>query len=249
LAASFTTRALTLRSVLYGESDKILTLFTRDRGKLGAIARAARRSQKRFGGALEPFALLEIALVARAGAELLRLDRADVIRPNAGIATDLVRIGQAATALELARELLPPEQPEPALFDALAAFLATLDVEGASTEGLVAFELAALEHAGLAPRLTACGVCGKPLPPGKAARFDPRRGGIVCRADGGGPVTLSGRAVEALAQLAQGQAALLPAKESRAAAEALRALTEWHLGRPLKSAAFLAQVTGTDFTS
>lgn len=243
MAASFTTAALTLRSVPYGESDKILTLFTRDRGKLGAIARSAQRSQKRFGGALEPFALLQVALVARAGADLMRLERAEVSRPNAGIATELVRMGQAATALELARELLPPEQPEPALFDALTAFLASLDHEGASTEGLVAFELAALEHAGLAPRLTECGVCGKPLPAGKAARFDPRRGGIVCRADGGGPVTLSGRAVEALAQLARGQLTPLPAKEARAVAEALRSLTEWHLGRPLKSAAFLAQVT------
>jgi len=243
LAASFTTRALTLRSVPYGESDKILTLFTRERGKLGAIARAALRSRKRFGGALEPFALLDVALVPRAGAELVRLDRAEVVRPNAGIATDLVRMGQAATALELARELLPPEQAEPALFDALAAFLATLDAAGATTEGLIAFELVALEHAGLAPRFDQCGVCGKPLPPGKAARFDPRRGGIVCRADGGGPVTLSGRAVEALARLARGEPARLPPKEVAVAAEALRSLTEWHLGRSLKSAGFLAQVS------
>jgi DNA repair protein RecO (recombination protein O) len=252
---TFNTPAFTLRSIPYGESDKILTLFTRDRGKVGAIARAAQRSRKRFGGALEPFALVTVALVARPGADLMRLERADVLRTNAGIAADLPRMGQAATALELTRELLPPDQPEPALFDALAAFLATLDAEGASIEGprrgpgpppiegLVAFELTALAHAGLAPRFDQCGVCGKPLPPGKPARFDPRRGGIVCRADGGGPITLSARAIEALASLAAGVPARLPSAEAKGAAEALRALTEWHLGRALKSAAFLAQVS------
>lgn len=244
MAASLSTPALLLRTLPYRESDKILTLFTRERGKLGAIALGARRSLKRFGGALEPFALLQVELALRAGSDLARLERAEVARPNAAIGKDLVRMGQAATALELARELLPPEQPELALFDALARFLETLDVEGASLEGLVAFELVALEHAGLAPRLTACGVCGKPLPAGKAARFDPRRGGVVCRADGGGPVTLSGATVAALSALAQGRAARLPARDATAAAEALRALTEWNLGRPLKSAGFLAQVSG-----
>ena len=243
MSESFSTRAFLLRSVPTGEADKVVTLLTRDRGKLGAIARSARRSQKRFGGALEPFALLQVQLAQRPGSDLARLDRAEVVAPHARIATDLVRMGQAATALELARETLPPEHPEPALFDTLADFLERLDGQGPSIDGLVAFELAALQHGGFAPRLSECSVCGKPLPAGKAARFDPHRGGVVCRADGGGPLTLSGAAVDALARLAAGDDAKLPPAEARAAADAVRALTEWHLGRKLRSASFLAQVS------
>ncbi len=88
-----------------------------------------------------------------------------------------------------------------------------------------------------------CGVCGKPVPPGKAARFDPARGGVVCRSDGGGPLTLSGRALAGLLALAEGRDVELAERDAQAAADALGALTEWHLGRPLKGAAFLRQVT------
>jgi DNA repair protein RecO (recombination protein O) len=236
------TRAFLLKSVDYGESDRILTFFTERLGNVTAMARGARRSRKRFGGTLEPFALLRLHLTARPHTDLAFLELAEVQAPHLAIAHELVRMGEAATALELCRELQPPHEPAQRLFAILAAYLGELDQRGASTERLIAFELFVLEHAGIGPRLSECGVCGKPVPPGKAARFDPARGGVVCRADGGGPLLLSGRSREVLAGLQRGAGGRFSPGEAQGAADAIRALTEWHLGRALKGASFLRQV-------
>ncbi|MBI2895269.1 MAG: DNA repair protein RecO [Deltaproteobacteria bacterium] len=237
------TRAFLLKSTPYGESDRILSLFTEARGKLSAIALGARRSRKRFGGSLEPFALLQARLALRPSTDLARLELAEVLEPNLGVSKQLVSMGQAGAALELCRELLAPDQPEPRLFRALESYLRALDVRGPSLSRMVGLELCALEVSGLHPRLGECGVCGKPVPPRRAARFDPARGGVVCRSDGGGPITLSGRALEGLRALAAGRDAELAEGDAKNAADALRALTEWHLGRQLKGAAFLRQIS------
>ena len=103
------TRAFLLRSVDYGESDRVLTLLSEERGKIAAIARGARSSRKRFGGALEPFALLEVSL-ARGRGSLPRLAEASLLRAYAGLSRSLGRVGAAGFALELSGEVLPEHQ-------------------------------------------------------------------------------------------------------------------------------------------
>jgi recombinational DNA repair protein (RecF pathway) len=103
-------RAVVLRSVDYGERDKVVTLLSRERGKLSAFARGARASRRRFGGVLEPFTLVA-AEVSERGGDLWGLEDAAVERAFGAIRGDLLRIACASYAVELAREGPSPSRP------------------------------------------------------------------------------------------------------------------------------------------
>src|SRR5512145_3561232 len=117
---------IVLRVVDFGESDRIVTLLTRERGKVGAFARGARASRRRFSGLLEPFTLLSAELTDRRG-DLLGLESASALRAHGGIRTELARIAVAGYAAELAGELVRDAEPHPELFELLATFLGELD--------------------------------------------------------------------------------------------------------------------------
>jgi DNA repair protein RecO (recombination protein O) len=243
--------AVVLRLVDYGESDRIVTLLSRERGKVTAFARAARASRRRFGGALEPFTLLAAELRERQGADLLGLESVTALRPHGAIRGDLARIACAGYAAELARELVRDHEPHEELFDLLVAYLGALDRGPARPAALRAFELGALRAAGLAPRLDACARCGGPLPAGAPVRFDPGHGGALCAtcaplAAPGAP-SLSAGAAAALARLAEGGLAAAEGEELAPAAgrelrDALTRFVEYHLGRRLAARRFLDEV-------
>ncbi|MFO0580710.1 MAG: DNA repair protein RecO [Anaeromyxobacter sp.] len=251
--------AIVLRTVDYGESDRVVTLFTRERGKVAAFARGARASKRRFGGGLEPFTLLSAEVRERAGSDMLGLDSVTVQRGFGGIRGDLARIACAGYAAELARELVRDHEPHDDLWTLLAGYLAALDAAPATPGALRAFELGALAAAGLAPRLDACARCGGPLgaegeagpiPPGRALRFDPAQGGVLCPAcgpaAGPGSADLTAPGLEALVRLSDGGlsaggAPLGPA-EARELKDALTRFVEHHLGRRLKARGFLDEV-------
>lgn len=180
-----------LRSVDYGDADRIVTLLTDRDGKVTAIARGARKSRKRFAGALEPFGLVEVE-VALGNGEVGRLVSARLLRGYPRLLGSLERIQIAGSVLELVRELVPPRQPDPRFVPVLAALFERLDEEGeVGDEVRIAFELRFLALAGLSPRFDACGRCGKDAGD-RAALFDPALGAVVCRACGGGPLFVSG---------------------------------------------------------
>ncbi len=189
-----------MRSVLFGESDLVVTFFTKTEGKLSAMVRGARRSQKRFGGALEPIHGLAIRLADR-GKELCSLEEARVERPRSGITGDLARMDAAGHALRWVRHLCPPRTPEPGVWDALVAVLDALDVLPgpddpavaiAPAQHLAEFGLRLLAAMGYALDLVQCVSCGKPCPPGRSAFVDAARGGLVCMTCGGARRTISG---------------------------------------------------------
>jgi len=239
-------------TVDYGESDRVVTLLTVERGKISAFARGARVSRRRFGGALEPFTLLAAEARERRGSDLLSLDSVAVVRAFGGIREDLARIACASYACELARELVREAEPHPALFDLLVDYLGRLEAAPARPSALRAYELGALGAVGLMPCLSSCARCGGPLAAG-AVRFpfDPAEGGAVCAAcaSAAGPGTLR---VEfaTLEQLARLQAGGLDVAESEPlrpgagteAREALSRFLEYHLGKRLKSRKFLDEV-------
>src|SRR5512142_1063854 len=103
--------AIVLRTVDYGESARVVTLLSRERGKVSAFARGARASRRRFGGALEPFTLLAAEVRGRSSSDLLGLESTAVVRGFGGIRGDLARIACAAYAAELARELVRDHEP------------------------------------------------------------------------------------------------------------------------------------------
>jgi DNA repair protein RecO (recombination protein O) len=183
-----------LRSVDYRDSDRIVTLLTEDEGKLSALARGARRSQRRFGGALQPYVLMRAEYRPGRG-ELAHLERVSVERSFHGILQSLDAIGAAGAAMAVIRERVPDHEPEPAVFDASIRFLSALHDGAPPEECLLSLQIRVLTVLGFAPTLDQCVGCGKIPAPGRAASFDATRGGIVCRACGGGRLVLSADAL------------------------------------------------------
>jgi DNA repair protein RecO (recombination protein O) len=251
MSGKFKLSAVVLRTVDYGEADRVVTLLSRERGKLVAFARAARASKRRFGGGLEPFTLVSAELSERGGGDAMpRLESVSVERAFHQIRGDLARIGCAAYAAELARELVRDHEPHEALFDLLVTYLARLDAAPARPVELRVFELWALEAAGFQPRFDGCARCGAAAGLEAAgAAFSPGDGGLLCgRCELGavGTTRLSSGAVATLRRLqaggfeAAGEGA--PTAEGRELREALGRFVEQLLGHRLQARRFLDEV-------
>jgi DNA repair protein RecO (recombination protein O) len=234
-------RAVVLSTVDYGEADRIATLLTEERGRLAAFAAGARKSRRRFAGALEPCTLLWAQLVQGRG-DTWRLDGVEVIDAFAELRSDLARMARGAYAAELSRELCRDLQPHPELHALLCRFLAALARQGAGALSMMRFELLALALAGLMPRLDRCCRCG--APPESKALFDPEHGGLLCPACAQGDgQPISPEAARLLAQLQREPQRGEPPRHVRAEARAL--LTRFvshHLGRRPKSFDFMREV-------
>jgi DNA repair protein RecO (recombination protein O) len=195
-----------VRSVPYGESDLVATFFTETDGKLAAIVRGARRSSKRFGGALEPIHELFIVLEDK-GKELGVLKEARIARARSGVVADLARMETAGRALRWTRHLCPTKTPEPAAWLSLRAFLEALDRrDGASPLPLLAVVgLRLLADVGYGIDLERCVRCGRPCPSGRPAFVDSAGGGLVCTGCGGARRTLGAEARELGARALSGR--------------------------------------------
>ena len=237
-------RAVVLRTVDFGERDRVVTLLSRERGKLSAFARGARSSQRRFGGALELFNLLSTELTERGG-DLWVLESAAVERAFGAVRGDLARIACASYAVELARELVRDAEPHEDLFDGLVAYLERVDAAPAQPWDLRGFELDALRAAGLMPALDGCASCGRPSGE-EATRFDPAQGGVLCGAcclfATPGALEMGAGALAAMRRLQRGEPAAAPVPVAAEARRLLGAYLEYHLGKRLKARRFLDEI-------
>lgn len=241
------TDAILLRAVDYRDADRIVTLLTRELGKVAVMARGARSSRRRFGGALEPYALLR-AEVGLGRGEVGRLGQAQVQRAFPRIIVDLPRITLAGAALELVREVAPQREPDERLFDATVELLDLLDAADRGREEiLLAFQVRVMSIAGFTPGVDLCARCGKRAPAGKAARFDPALGAIVCVACGGGPLALSGSSRERIRSCVprdwMDAAVDWELRELSEIRQALGDLVAAHIGRRLHGPDLVAQVS------
>lgn len=184
------TRALLLRSVDYRDADRVVTLLTEQFGKVSALARSARRSQKRFGGALQPYVVFRAAIRPGKG-ELAILDRVEAQRPFLKLLKDLDAIAAAGHGLQLIRELCPEREPDAVIFQLAVDFLSALDEGFPIRETALQLQAKLLGRLGVAPLLERCTKCGKQPNDEQPALYDPVAGGIVCRACGGGPFRLA----------------------------------------------------------
>ena len=148
--------AIVLRVTDYGEADRIVSLFTLERGKFSGIARGAKRSRKRFAGALDPFAHLKLQL--QLGSGLANLQSADIVSIFSGIRSDLAKIGSAAYACELVERLTPDEEPSPRLFRLLYRYLEILDSAAIAPSDRRFFAVNLLKILGYQPELEVRGV-------------------------------------------------------------------------------------------
>ena len=155
-------------------------LYTDAHGRVSAVARGARKSQRRFSGALSLLVLGRYQLGRRPRGELWGLDSADVVREWTRLSADVVAVAHASYVAELVGALLPAEAPEPHALDIIVALWDALAAGGPSPGALRAVEIALLDLAGHRPAIDQCAACGS-TELGDGALFDPVRGGAICR--------------------------------------------------------------------
>lgn len=180
MAGPVKTEAVVLRSIRYGEADRILHLYTVDRGRLSAIAKGSRRARSRFGGRLEPFFRVRLDL-HEGRSELLTVTGAETVSPYASLRADADAIATAALGCDAVSRLFDSSEPHPEVFNLLCTFLAVIDEDPklAGPAIQVAFRLKLLLAAGLAPQLSQCARCGATE---DIVGFAPAAGGVVCSA-------------------------------------------------------------------
>lgn len=206
------TLALLLGRVTYGDSDLIVQLFTQEQGKLSALARGARKSQQRFSGSLEPMHTLRVEVAAPHSGELYTLKSSHIHEPRTALLTKLERLTAAGRALAWAKRATSSHVIEHGLWLSLNQTLDDLgQSEPSDADDVTAsFGLRLLELMGWGINFLRCISCGKGCPDERAAWLNPERGGLVCRACGGGPFQVSGPDRLALHHVAQGQLARPP---------------------------------------
>jgi DNA repair protein RecO (recombination protein O) len=179
----YTTQAIVIRTLHYGESDKILTFFTRDFGKVKGIAKGARRSKKRFQNVLGLFSHLRLIFFDREGMGLVRAESGDLLNPFPNIREDLKKIYYGNYYLELINEMASEREANPEAFDLLLSFLTDLDSMDPVEERLRMFEIRMLSLFGYRPNLTKCGLCKcswEDLMDGPTVFFSFEKGTLVC---------------------------------------------------------------------
>lgn len=170
-------QAFVLSSSDYGESDRIVSLFTLEHGRLKGFARGARNSRKRFGPALETFARIDLQLHHKDGLSSLR--SADVITLYSGIRGVLGAIAHGLYACELVECLTPEGQPLPRLYRLLAAYLERLDSGHSDEADRRMFEINLLNILGYRPSLEGCSRCGSVFD--ERGALMQQGGELVCR--------------------------------------------------------------------
>lgn len=232
----------------HGESDKIVTVLTRDHGKLTGIAKGARNSRRRFVNSLEPLARVRLHFRTRPNASLAFFESAELLHP---LIVEPTRFAYASYLGELTEQLTGEGHPVAEVYDLLEEALAALDSGPASSAFLRAFELRLLTRTGYDPQLARCAGCGQTLDATPAIHVEPARGNWRCSAcrtaDAIGFEAPGAAARELLAlrdlPLADCQARPL-GPTAGAIARITGRLLEVHLQRPLRSLKLIAQLTG-----
>ena len=171
--------ALVLRRIPLRETDKILTLFTREWGKLSAVAKGARRTTSRMAGATEPLMFLR-ALLAE-GQNLDIVTQGEVRESFPTIRADVGLFLRATYACELLDRLTEDRDPAPDLFDLLLSTLYILQRAADPDTAIHAYELKIMAQVGYEPLLDACARCERPLAGDlRVAAYSASRGGVVC---------------------------------------------------------------------
>ena len=229
-----------------GEHDRLVTLYTRDHGRLAAVARGARRLRSRFAGALELFTWGDAVGFEREGRNLVRLDHFDIRQPFRRLREDLESLGQGARMIEAVARLTAERDAQPLCFALLLRGLRALDAGAAPARVQLAFALRLLDLLGHRPRLDRCGRCDRPVGT-EGLLFDASEGYVVCeRCRGAGaplapPVVAALRGLQTASWEARLGARLAPSAELAAAAvldDYLAAL----IGAPLRAPRFLARM-------
>ncbi len=248
-----TSEAVVLRTWPVHEADLIVSFFTRDFGRMRGVAKAALKSRKRFGGALQPMTLARAWFAERPRQELVRLDQLEILRSPLSAPVDHTRMAVLSFYAEVIDEALPERDPQETVFRLLVSVLE--QTAAAQSEivqpwmALTYFSLWMTRLMGLLPDIGRCMVCGEPLQAAEVS-FSSYTDGLFCG------LHRNGSASELSADSWQMAQRMLRAPASTFAGEAwprrrgqdLRRFTlqtlERHLERKLKCAEAIARLGG-----
>jgi DNA repair protein RecO (recombination protein O) len=198
------TEAVVLRSIRYGEADRILHLYSKSRGRIGAIAKGARKPRSRFGGRLEPFFRLDLML-HEGRSDLMTVTSASTVDGYSRLRSSGPALTAGARGCDAVLRLLDSAEPNPPAYNLLCRYLSLLDDPGEprATEltSALSFRLKLALVAGFVPELASCAHCGES---DHLVGFSGAAGGVVCSSCEAGSFPLDEEAhrfmVEALAQ-------------------------------------------------
>lgn len=169
---------IVLRRISLGETDRIITLLTRDQGKVHAVAKGARKPGSRSGGATELFTLTRFMLAP--GRSLEIVSQCEVQESFPALRADLGLLARATYLCELADRLTEDHEPSPDVFDSLVSAFYLLRRRADDPDIVLhAFELQLLSERGYAPGLAQCVTCGAE-PGGQGLSYSPTLGGLLC---------------------------------------------------------------------
>jgi DNA repair protein RecO (recombination protein O) len=250
---SYKTEAVVLRSFRLGEADRVLHLYTLDRGRVGAVAKGVRKTKSRFGARLEPLSHTALMLHQGSG-DLQTVTGAELVRPHSATREDYYRLSVGLIGAEAMLRLFSEQEANERAFTALTRFLDVLDVlptqasRGAPvSEGrpaldplVLSFQLKLLWLSGYLPHLTSCAECGTGDVP--LVGYSPRAGGGVCSACAGSTEALGlspegVRGIEELlgSPLADATGVGLGERASRDALKVITSSYEYHGGFRLRT--------------
>lgn len=242
-----------IRGFSISESSRVVTIFSRQKGKIKGIAKGAKKSATRKGTGLELFSHIEYQIYRKENVELGTITSIDLLTDYSTLAADPLKFGYGSAFCEIIDKCTTNDEPIAGLFDLSGEFfneIAIHDTELAAAIFWAAF-LKALGFLGYRPQLHSCAVCGKPNK-GRAAFYDVARGGIVCSKDAlpeAQPGKLTAAGLQSLQQFLE--LPLVQIAEINPSAKVLgeieqfvMAFAKYHTGlhRDLKSLKFLSQL-------
>ena len=245
MARTYKTEAVVLRSIRFGEADRVLHLYTSERGRIGAVAKGVRKTKSRFGARLEPLSHVQLMLHQGSG-ELQTVTGVDLIHSHDAARADYYRLSIGLIGAEAMLRLFSEQEKNERAFTALTRFLDVLDgaphlVERPALDPLaLSFQLKLLWLSGYLPHLTSCAECG--ATDATLVGYSSRAGGAVCRGCAAQTEALAlgadaVRGIEALLASPLADAGSLGLGE-RAARDALKVITasyEYHGGFRLRT--------------
>ena len=238
---TYKTGAIVLRSMRFSEADRILHLYTADRGRIGAIAKGVRKTKARFGARLEPLSHVELMLHQGAG-ELQTITGVELLRSHHAVREDPYRLNVGLIGAEAMLRLFGEPEANDRAFGALARFLDLLDdlaprkTQPVADPLALSFQLKLLWLAGYLPHVTSCVECGGD----DLVGFSARAGGAVCAIHAAGALRLSDDGLGGIERLlstplADATDANLSERASRDALAVITSLYEEHGGFRLRT--------------
>jgi DNA repair protein RecO (recombination protein O) len=242
--------AVVIGSIPLGESDRIVSFFSRDFGKVRGVARAARRMRSRFGSALELLTLGELVFFDTGRSDLVQVDHFDIVHPFEAVRGDLERLGQAAWMVECVTRLTADRDPSATLYGLLVRALRSVEGGDPPRRAATAFGLRCVDALGHRLRIDACVGCGRrESPAGAPIAIDVEAGGLTCAACAGrarGALRVDARTLGALRRLRAMPWSDVMGLRLGATEDHVREIVDLHVarlaGQPPRSSRFLREI-------